>query len=54
MIAAYDTLSQYVSKPERPAFVAPKAYPDALVTEMLSLEQIISNVVRIYCISCII
>ena len=47
MIAEYDTLSQYIAKPERPEYVAPKAYPDALVTEMLSLEQIISNVVRI-------
>ena len=46
MIAQYDTLAQILVKPERPQYIAPKAYPDTIVTEMMSLDQIIANVVR--------
>ena len=47
MIAQYDTLAQVVVKPERPEHVAPVAYPDAKVLQMMSLEDIISHVVRV-------
>ena len=46
MIAQYDTLAQVVVKPERPEHVAPALYPDARVTQMMNLEDIINNVVR--------
>ena len=46
MIAQYDTLAQLVVKPERPQHVAPVVYPDARVTEMMNLEDIINQVVR--------
>ena len=47
MIAQYDTLAQVVVKPERPVHVAPALYPDARVTQMMNLEDIISHVVRV-------
>ena len=46
MIAQYDTLAQLVVKPKRPQHVAPVVYPDARVTEMMNLEDIINQVVR--------
>ena len=45
MIAVYDTLSDYLVKPERPEYVPPLAYPDIKVTEMLTYQQIIDQVV---------
>ena len=46
MISAYDTLSDILMKPERPDYVAPTIYPDVQVSEMLSFQQILDQVVR--------
>ena len=45
MIAVYDTLSDYLVKPEKPDHVAPVAYPAIEITETLNFDQILEKVV---------
>ena len=44
MIAVYDTLSDYLIKPERPQYIPPVAY-----TKVNYRENIIYNFLHIYC-----
>jgi len=44
MIAVYDTLSDYLVKPEKPDHVAPVAYPAIEITETLNFDQILEKV----------
>ena len=48
MIAVYDTLSDYLIKPERPQYIPPVAYASVAITEMLTYHQILDQVVRSY------
>lgn len=45
MIAVYDTLSDYLVKPEKPEYIAPKMYNDVQITEMLDFHGILEKVV---------
>lgn len=45
MIAGYDTLAAELFIPERPEHIPPVTYVDAQVTEMLTFQQILDNVV---------
>ena len=45
MIAKYDHLAEVITKPERPEHVAPRIYPDVKLTEVLTFDQIVENVV---------
>ena len=45
MIAAYDSLANVISKPERPEYNSPQAYPNVKLNQYLSLEQLLDNVV---------
>ena len=47
MIAVYDTLSDYLVKPDRPEHVAPIAYPEIQISETLTFDQILDKVVSI-------
>ena len=47
MIAKYDHLAEVITKPERPEHVAPRIYPDVKLTEVLTFDQIVENVVSI-------
>ena len=49
MIAVYDTLSDYLVKPEKPDHVAPVAYPTIEITETLNFDQILEKVVSLTC-----
>ena len=46
MIAKYDHLAEVITKPEKPEHVAPRIYPDVKLTEVLTFNQIVENVVR--------
>lgn len=46
MIAVYDTLSDYLVKPEKPEYIPPKVYDDIQITEMLDFHQFLEKVVR--------
>lgn len=48
MIAVYDTLSDYLTKPDRPAYVGPVAYQQAEIRQMLTFQQILDQVVIRY------
>ena len=45
IIAKYDHLAEVITKPERPEHVAPRIYPDVKLTEVLTFDQIVENVV---------
>ena len=47
MIAVYDTLSDYLVKPDRPEHVTPIAYPEIQISETLTFDQILDKVVSI-------
>ncbi len=46
MIAAYDTLSGVISKPEKPEHIPAFSYPEVQIAEYLSFAKILENVVR--------
>ena len=48
MIAKYDHLAEVITKPERPEHVASRIYPDVKLTEVLTFDQIVENVVSTY------
>ena len=48
MIATYDSLANVISKPERPEYISPQAYPNVKLNQYLTLEQLLDNVVCTY------
>lgn len=44
MIATYDSLANVISKPERPEYISPQAYPNVKLNQYLTLEQLLDNV----------
>ena len=42
-IAEYDPISNLIEHPERPEFVGAVKYPDVVITEEMSFEEMISN-----------
>ena len=48
MIATYDSLANVISKPERPEYISPQAYPNVKLNRYLTLEQLLDNVVCTY------